>query len=180
MKKIYYSIILLISGCVSKQDTPSISHFSKDFLTNIIRDSAPASFQKTVSFNDSTESKLIILDSIGLKKELETFYELDLNTPEFSKIFQKEKFILTNNSYKIVYELVEGAKHNIKSVTEVYEDKKLVKIKGTISHNTPIFFSNEKIELSIKDNILKSYAINVQQGLIAQDTNYYKVTSILK
>lgn len=180
MKKIYYSILLLISGCVSEQDTPSISYFSKELLNTIVLNSAPAKVQKTVSFNDSTESKFILLDSVSLKKELEVFAQLDLNKPEFAQFFQTGRFILSKNSHKLVYLKVPDAKHNIQSVTEIYENEKLIKIKGSIFHNTPLFFSKEEIELLIENNILKSYTIEAKQGLIAQDTNYYKITGILE
>ena len=181
MNRIYYSIILLISGCVSKQDTPSISYFSKEILRNIIHKSAPATIQKTVAFNDSTESKLVILDSLSLKKELGVFYQLDLNTAEFAKIFTKKKVVLSEKSYQLVYQKVPDSNHNIKSVVETYVEDRLVAITGNISQNTLLFFSEENIEITISDdNTLSSYTIDVEQGLVAQDTNFYKVTGILK
>ena len=90
MKKFYY-LILLISGCVSNQDAhPPIFSFSKQDLNNLIENSEGISFEKTVIFNQKTETKKVTFTKEKLKKELSFFYELDINNPEFGKTFSKD------------------------------------------------------------------------------------------
>lgn len=176
MKKFYY-LILLISGCVSNQDAhPPISSFSKQDLNNLIENSEGISFEKTVIFNQKTETKKVTFTKEKLKKELSFFYELDINNPEFGKTFSKDSISNSKDEYVLTYTKNKEAKHHLESIKEFFYQNKLKKIEGIFNQKSPLFFSAQKISLEISDiQKIKSYFIQNNQGLVTQDSNHYEI-----
>lgn len=178
MKKFYY-LILLISGCVSNQDAHSpISSFSKKDLNTLIENSKGMSFQKTVVFNQKTETKKVIFTKEKFEKELSFFYELDINNPEFAKTFTKDSISTSNKRYVLTYTKNKEEKHHLESIKESFYNNKLEKIEGVFNEKSPLFFSTQKIKLDIFLNQIKSYSIQTKQSLVTQDTNYYEVKAV--
>ncbi|MCP4520266.1 MAG: hypothetical protein GY827_00985 [Cytophagales bacterium] len=176
MNKIYLISILLVSGCVQQMDTPSSNaFFSKDFLKKTVQQTGTSNFSKTVHFNQEQETKTFTLDSLALQKELNPFYQLNLTKEELISSFTKDSNSVDNKRYTIVYTKKEGTPHHIHQLEETFKNKKIVKIKGSIIHNTPLFFSEKQLELSLNEGAVSSYSIFAKQCMIGQDTNTFHI-----
>lgn len=157
-----------------KPDTTGIAaYYNVDSLIRSqVLELSEGNFQieKTVLMDDTSETKIMTLDSAGWIRELNFLDQLNINQPRLVGAYDS----LMDGSV-IKYTPKFNSELPIRFLEIEKNNKELLSISGKLVEKNDIYETSMEATLNFKNNLLDSYIINGYQKLILKDSVFYEI-----
>ncbi len=147
----------------------------------VLLDSLRPSVEKTTHIDDEQEMQSLQLDSAGWARELEIFFEADINDPILKDAYQLKEEVLGDSLRLTSYEAIALESAEIKFLKVFYlPEADLPRyITAAFSEKNALYNSNRLLRLEFEEledkNVLMRYSIEGAQKMLLKDTILYRV-----
>lgn len=178
-------ILALTASCINPENgTVDVDLYFdvKGLLQNQIAlmDSLQPRLEKTAILEGSPDHVAFQPDSLDWARELELFYELDLNKTSLRDKYAIERtFELDSTVEVITYSSLEEEETSMDHVKIVLKDDQPTLLEGVFDSKSPLFNSWRNLSLKFSSldssNLLTTYTISGAQKMIWKDTVYFEI-----
>jgi hypothetical protein len=133
---------------------------------------------KTIEINGKKEN--ISQNEVDWKKELEPFYDAEINKPVYASLYEQSERN-TENGKLVTYKFKGAVENGVKEMVIAYDSKnQLSSITADIQDLNFIYENRKTIQMSFSENILTAYTIDGSQKVIFKDPFSYLVEGKVK
>ncbi len=187
LKKISILILVVFGGCrevVQDKIQNTNQYFDLKGLLEeqiILLDSLRPSVKKTTYIDAVEETQSFQLDSTGWAREMEIFFEVDINDPILKDAYQIKEKSHEDSLRSVLYEAKALDNTEIKFLEVIYLSETDIPryIRAVFAEKNALYDSRRSLKLEFqkyKDlNILSGYSIEGAQKMLLKDTILYKV-----
>lgn len=179
--------LLFLAGCQEIENdrfTNTKNYFDLKGLLEaqiLLLDSLQPSVSKVTSIDGVKESQTLHLDSAAWAKEMEIFFEADINDPILKDAYDLEKKELGDSLTLMSYEAIDKESAEIEFLKVFYSQKHDVPshITAVFTEKNSLYDSKRSLKLDFQYknnlNVLSGYSIDGIQKMLLKDTIHYKV-----
>ena len=187
LKKLSVIILIVLAGCsevVQDKIQNTDQYFDLKGLLEgqiVLLDSLRPTLEKTTQIDDEREKQSLQPDSAGWARELEIFFEADINEPILRDAYQLKEEAPGDSLRIASYEASDLENAEIKFLKVYYlpEADRLRYITAAFSEKNALYSSDRLLKLefeAFKDQtVLTRYSIEGTQKMLLKDTILYKV-----
>ncbi|MBW3129729.1 hypothetical protein [Hymenobacter profundi] len=106
-------------------------------------------------------------------KELQVFYQADINKPALRGAYAVDSTTLPNGTRQILYTRKPGFDNAVVRLTVVRDASGVRSVDATLQKNNPLFYSEKKLQLRGQAGTLDAYQVQGVQKLVLFDTLRY-------
>lgn len=170
-KTLSFILIVLLFGCAKPKVNLETYFDLKEVLQDqvILLSGKNAQLEKTVDIEDLSESKILVLDSLGWVSQFDIITEFSLTEPALVGAFDKvEKGNIES------YTLKGDSKASLKSFRiETNGDAKI--ISGILFSDKTIYVDFKELKMTFENDIFSSYEVSGYQKMAMKDTTKYSI-----
>lgn len=178
MKKLPFLFLLFLAGCGPADTRTATTYFDlKGYLDQQVawlEKNRPVVRKEVIV---SEESDRLLTKDVNWKKEMELFFQADLNKPAFSRSYMAD----TLSASTISYRLREGEQLPVQFL-EVIRDKDGApqKIKASLLDKNYLFESERILTMETRQGRLTAYQIEGFQQLFFGEPKPFKISVLLQ
>lgn len=187
MKNLFIIIIVLFVGCrevVNENIRNTQQYFDLKGLLDeqiVLLDSLHPTLNKTTRIDGDEESLSLQLDSSGWAREMEIFFDVDINEPILRDAYLRKDENLGDSLRLESYEAKAGKNAEIEYLKIFYNRDSDVpqRITAVFTEKNALYDSKRLLKLEFDQrrdlNILSGYSIEGVQKMLLKDSIYYEI-----
>lgn len=184
---LFLFLLFFIGGCgevINEKLNNKNNYFDLKGLLEtqiLLLDSLQPNLSKVTVIDGLEESQTLHLDSAGWAREMEIFFEADINEPILKDAYELEEKDLGDSLTLMSYEAIDKKNAEIEFLKVFYPKNEDLPshITAVFTEKNALYDSKRSLELNFKsDNdlhVLSGYSIEGIQKMLLKDTIYYKV-----
>lgn len=174
MRFLLLLVFIVLLGCSQLKPEMNItSYYNLDSLitqqVKVLSD-RNVRLTKTVSINDSSETRVIQMDSSEWEKELQFFRQLNINEPRLVGGFRVD-----STGSRINYLPKKQTSSRVEELTIIFQEGNVSEISGRIFEENDIYETKKNILVVFDNEIIESYALSGYQKIVLKDSAEFTI-----